>query len=145
MITTDQFLVRFPEFSRFHANYSLILPQVIVDTAAESDEYDWLASKPSVQELAQSLHTAHNYLARMREVLQIAGQSPEEVQRAVGSLIIKQDDDLYGRVDYDVSAMTELLKNNRNSPYWERLQNLLQAQTQTAVGFLAFGPTPFSL
>lgn len=144
MIDASQFISRFPEFAGFHALYPQVLSHVITDTLVEND-YDWLSANPALQELAQGLHTSHNYLTRMREILQISGQSTEEIQRAIGALIIKQDDDLYGRVDYDVSATVDLLKDNRNSSYWERLQTLLRSQTQLNVGFLAFGPSPFVL
>jgi hypothetical protein len=138
MITTESFLQSYPEFTALDAENSGLIDGVIRQTALE-ESYAYLLPDTDLQDLAMGLHVAHNCLMRSREIAMFS----EGGAVGVGTLITKQKDDLYGEVDYDVSAAASLAAKYRNSPYWERLQSILSQRSMASVGFLAFGPSPY--
>jgi hypothetical protein len=136
MISLELFLRSYPEFAALDAEYYGLIDSVIRETAIEADSYNYLSGDPDLQDLALSLHVAHNCLSRSREIAASNGE-------VASGLIKRQKDDLYGEVEYDTSAAVSVSQKYRNSPYWERLQQLLSQRSMISVGFLAFGPSPY--
>jgi Protein of unknown function (DUF4054) len=136
MISLELFLQSYPEFAALDAEYYGLIDSVIRETTIEADSYNYLSDDPKLQDLALSLHVAHNCLSRSREIAASNGG-------AAGGFIKRQKDDLFGEVEYDTSAAVSVAQKYRNSPYWERLQQLLSQRSMVSVGFLAFGPSPY--
>ena len=138
-ITLDSFLDRFPEFTTETTQLPSLFPVVLADTITETNGYEYLGSDPDVQDLALSLHVAHNLQSRIREISAASKGSGS----SIGGMVAKKDSYLEGNVTYDLSVRNQLLLKSRNSDYWERLQHLLKTQTFASIGFLGFGISPF--